>query len=341
MFRIHGQETAVRLIEQGLREGRLHHAYLLVGPPHVGKSTLALQLAQAVNCTGQDPPCHQCAACERIAKGIHADVRTLGLTTDEEGTSRTLIGIEAVRDLHHTAHLPPYEGRCHVFIVQEAERLSQDAANAMLKLLEEPPPNVLLVLLASDPEALPPTVVSRCLRLELRPLPMQRVAALLRDEYHAAPEQAEELARLSRGCLGWAVEAVQGGGPMASMHQALERIAHASQGALDVRLAYADELARRFQRDRASAREELHGWLRWWRDVLLISEGCPEEVSHAAWRDTLERTARGLSPARIVQWVHRILETLDALDRNANPRLALDVMMLELPEAATSAVESG
>ena len=128
---------------------------------------------------------------------------------------------------------------------------------------------------------------------------------------------------------------------MASMHQALERIAHACQGALDVRFAYADELARRFQRDRAAAREELHMWLRWWRDVLLISEGCADQVSHVAWRDTLERSARGLSPARIVRWVHCILETLDALDRNANPRLALDVMMLELPEVTASAMEAG
>ena len=341
MFQIQGQGPSVRVIEQGLRAGRLHHAYLLVGPPHVGKTTLAFQMAQAVNCTGPEPPCGECTACLRIARGHHADVQLLDLQPEGDEEARTLIGIDAVRALHHTAHLPPYEGRSHVFIFQEADRLSQEAANALLKLLEEPPPAVLLLLLTSNPDALPPTVVSRCLRLDLRPLPIQQVAAVLRERYDAAQEQADEIARLSRGCLGWALEAVQGSAPMAGLHKGLERIADVSQGGVEVRFAYAEELARRFQRDRAAAREELYLWLRWWRDVLLIKEGCGGDIAHASWRETLEGAARGLSPARIVQWVHCILETLEALDRNANPRLALDVMMLELPVAAVGAVEPG
>ncbi len=334
MFRVHGQEMAVRLIQRGLQERRLHHAYLFAGPPHVGKSTLALQLAQAVNCDGQAPPCGECRPCLRIAQGQHADVQTLDVETGEDGVSKTLISIDAVRELHHSAHLRPYEGRRRVFIIQQAERLSLEAANALLKTLEEPPPDVLLLLLTADPDAVIPTVVSRCQRMELRPLPTRELAKALQEEHGVAPQEAEELARLARGCPGWAIQAAQGAALLPNLHQRLERIADVSRAGLEARFAYAGDLARRFQRERQTGRDELFLWLRWWRDVLLIQQGRGGEIAYTAWRESLEGQAQGLSTGTLVRWLHRVLETVEVLDRNANPRLALEVMMLELPAPA-------
>ena len=331
MFHLHGHELAVRLLEKAFHRGRLHHAHLFVGPAHVGKTTLATQLAQAVNCEDDAPPCGACNSCRRIVEGQHADVRFIGLEPEEDDEARTMIGINEVRALQDMAYLRPYEGKCHVFIIQDADRMSAEAANALLKVLEEPPPDALLVLLTSNPDAVLPTVASRCQVLELRPLPVKRVAAVLRDGYSVAAEQAETFARLSRGCVGWAIQAVEEQALMAGLHQRLERIADVCNAGLAGRFAYADELARRFQRDRATGREELYLWLRWWRDVLLVQLGRGDEVVHRSWQDTVEGQAGSVSQAQTVAWIGRLYGTLDALDRNANPRLSLEAMLLDLP----------
>jgi DNA polymerase-3 subunit delta' len=340
MFRIHGHRPTVSLLEYSLKGGHLHHAYLLVGPDHVGKTTLAVQLAQAVNCTVESPPCGKCESCQRINQGYHADVLVLGMNDEQEGQSRKSIGIDPIRELQHSASLRPYEGRKRVYIIQEAERLSQEAANALLKTLEEPPPDVLLIVLTADIDSLLPTVISRCMQLDLRPLPIPEVTQLLQDEYNVAVAEAERFARLSRGCVGWAIQAVQDPEPVAALHQRLERIASICEGDLNHRFSYADDLARRFQRDRAAGREELYLWLRWSRDILLILQGQTDQVVHVTWLETLERLASNVSPREVVAWAHVITDTLDALDQNANPRLALEVLMLEMPLAKLQRIEA-
>ena len=329
MLNVHGHELAVRTFEAALKSGRLHHAYLLSGPAHVGKTTLATQLAQAVNCTAGDPPCGACGPCVRIGAGAHADVATIEVDPDATEGARTVISIDAVKDIIASAHLRPYEGRTRVYIVQSADRLSQDAANALLKVLEEPPPDVLLLLLTDNPDGVLPTIRSRCQLVELRPLPVARVAELLRDEHGAGEEQAEMLARLSRGCVGWAIEASADESVLAEVHQQIERIADVIEGGLEARFAYADALARRYQLDRAAGREELFLLMRWLRDVLLIQHGQGARIVNLSWRSTLERQAASLTSAQVTRWLRALTETVGALERNANPRLALEALMID------------
>ena len=319
MLRLHGQEFVVRSLEQSLLQGRLHHAYLFAGPPHLGKTTLAVQFAQALNCTGDASPCGECPACARIAKGEHADVRLIGVDPEATEGPRTLIGIGAVRDIIHTAYLRPYEGRKRVFIITEADLLSADAANALLKILEEPPPDVVLILLSNNAEGVLPTVRSRCQTLEFRPLPIEAVARVLREEEGLGEEQAQVLARLSRGCIGWAIGAGRDDALYAGVHQRLEHAVDAIEGGLDARFSYAEELARRFQRDRSTGREDLYLLLRWLRDVLLIQQGLGELIVNLSWKDTLERHAAGLTQAAAAGWAREVIQTIEALERNANP----------------------
>ena len=338
MLHVHGHELAVRTFEAALKSSRLHHAYLLSGPAHVGKTTLATQLAQAVNCTGSDPPCGACEPCVRVGAGSHADVSTIEVDPDATEGAHTVISIDAVKDIIASAHLRPYEGRTRVYIVQGADRLSQDAANALLKVLEEPPPDVLLLLLTDNADGVLPTIRSRCQLVELRPLPVARVAELLRDEHGAGEEQAEMLARLSRGCVGWAIEASADESVLAEMHQRIERIAVVVEGGLEARFAYADALARRYQLDRAAGREELFLLMRWLRDVLLIQQDQGARIVNLSWRSTLERQASSLTSAQVTRVLRAITETVGALERNANPRLALEALMLQAPALATARV---
>jgi DNA polymerase-3 subunit delta' len=248
----------------------------------------------------------------------------------------TVVSINVVRsELIPSAHLHPYEGRTRVFILDQAERMSNDAANALLKLLEEPPPDVLLLLLSAHVDRVLPTVRSRCQLIELHPLPIDRVTEILHEQ-GVAGDQADSIARLSRGCIGWAMDASHDPALLAGVHQGIERISGVIEDTLESRFSYAEALARRFQRDRSEGREELYLWLRWFRDILLVQQGREASIVNISWSDTLRRQANAFTPADAVCWLHLITESIESLERNANARLALDVLMLEAPRLRTA-----
>lgn len=334
-WKTQGQDHIIHGLERSHREGRLSHAYLLVGPPHVGRMTLAVDLAQAVNClSGQEKPCGECVQCQRIKSSAHTDVQVIALNWDERTNRlRTEIMIDQIRAMEKAASLKPYEGTCRVFIINGVERMNHYAANALLKTLEEPPPQVLLLLLTSDEQALLPTIRSRCQRLELRPLAQESVAGLLMQELALSPERALLLARLSSGRLGWAMTAAADTAVLDERDRQLDRILEVVDGRLEVRFEYAQELAAQFTRDRESARQVLGQWLQWWCDLLVLKEGVQELVVNQDRREALERMVQRFLTRQVATVVHEVLATLDRLEQNANPRLALEVLMLTLPKA--------
>src|SRR5918912_510430 len=189
-WNIIGHEWAIDFLRRSIAGGRTAHAYLLSGPAGVGKSALALRLAQALNCeTGGPDPCLACRSCKRIERGNHPDVRIAGMASQaaglkpDEAARQKDLRIDTVRDWLADINLRPYEGRRRVFILHDAERLTEAASNAMLKTLEEPPPYATLILVANTAGDLLPTIVSRCQPLKLRPLPRAALAAVLCERY--------------------------------------------------------------------------------------------------------------------------------------------------------------
>ncbi len=336
MWSVDGQDHILRQLEPSLRQGRLAHAYLLTGPPRVGKLTLAMDLARSVNCLqGPGVPCQECVQCSRIAGGLHADVRVIRVTQrDESGPTRTVIGIGDVREALRQTSLKPYEGASIVIIFDGAELMSEEAANALLKALEEPPPQVLLMLLTTDADALLSTIRSRCRLLELKPTPRERIAEKLAAEYGAEPELAERLALLSRGCLGWAINALQTPEVLEQREADMEQISEVCRAGLLQRFNYANEMAGWFSRDRAAVKDLLFLWLQWWRDLVLIKEGCEQFAGNPDLLPQLRAQASGVSTRQVVDFLKSLHNTLDALDSNANPRLALEMLMLDLPAAS-------
>ena len=328
-----GHQRAVNALRRGLEEGRLSHAYLFAGPANVGKMTLALDLARLVNCVAEVPACGDCRHCGRIAQGLHADVRVVGpgYGGDEAAQGKSSIGIGEVRALEREANLKPFEGGTRVFIVEDAERLTPEAANALLKTLEEPPSQVLLVLLAAEPSVLPPTVLSRCRQIELRPMPVEEVAQELRSRNGTDSLRTEEIARLSGGRLGWALRAVQAPDMIDGRAERLQEVQEVIEGTLERRFKYAAGLAYRFASDQASVVEELDLWRSWLRDALMIKEGREDLVLNLSMMDALRSAASALEAARIADAVHAVDETLELLRRNVNARLALERLMLRLP----------
>jgi DNA polymerase-3 subunit delta' len=329
-----GQSRAVALLRYSLEQGAMAHAYLIVGPPHVGKMTLALDLARAVNCLGDEPPCGQCDPCLKIAAGRHADVQIIGLesTGDAVDKPRTEIGIDQVRELQHSSSLPPFEGRYRVYIIDGAELMSTEAANCLLKTLEEPPGVVIFVLLTSNESALLATVVSRCQRLELRPLPASQVGVALSEGRGVEPKKAELLARLSHGCLGWAIAAANDENILEQRDQRLDKMLDIMRADYEERFDYVNQLVAWFSQSRGLVQEILDLWLDWWRDLLLVKLGCGDDVTNIDRQEMLAGLAQGYGLAEVRAFIGAIQAAGEQLAKNANPRLVLEVLMLGLPE---------
>ena len=286
----------------------------------------------------ENAPCGECNQCLRIANSQHADVMVIGLNQEEgQISNRTEIGINSVREVQRQANLKPYEGDRRVFIFDRAEYMSEEASNALLKTLEEPPPQVLLILLTAQEDALLPTILSRCRRLELGPLPVVQIALDLVETQNIDHQEAELLAHLSMGRLGWALSAAKDPSIMEDRNEKLEQIVHISATSLEEKFQYASDLASLFYRRRDEAKEVLYLWLRWWRDLLLIKEGTSEFLYNSDWIKVLEDRASIVSTTQIASFIRALQSAIDALEQNANARLALEVLMLSVPDEKAKA----
>lgn len=321
-----GHAWAVELLKRSLARNRLAHAYLFVGPPRVGKTALALFLAQAVNCLHpDDKPCGDCMACRKIQRGLHPDVRVI----DGEGGS---IKINQIRELQNEATLSPFEGRQRVYVLCDFQNATPEAANCLLKTLEEPPPRVLLILTATQGEALLPTIVSRCQVLNLRPLALEEVEQALQTYWGVEPRRARLLAKLSGGRMGWAIEA--------SANEALlldrEKYLLVLEQALGQRRTERMKLAQQLSQNLEALPGMLDLWQDWWRDLLLAKTGNEQSITNVDREQTVWHEAQSYTLDEIRACLGAIDRAVKQIEQNVNPRLALEVLLLSLPYRAAA-----
>jgi DNA polymerase-3 subunit delta' len=186
--RLVGQESAVRALREAVAKGAVGHAYLFAGPEGVGRELAALALAASMNCPRGG--CGACDVCAKVLRRAHPDVHMVA----PEGAQ---ILVSQIRRLRDEAHRSPFEGRTKIFIVEDAERMNPAAASALLKVLEEPPGDVVFVLVTAAPEDLPPTIVSRCRRIDFSPLGPAAIRTILVEHHGIDGERAAWAARVA------------------------------------------------------------------------------------------------------------------------------------------------
>lgn len=330
---ITGHEWAVQLLAAALASGRLTHAVLFTGPRQVGKRTLALALAAALNCTADGSPCGHCRACRRIAQGTHPDVQLIE-AEDGRGGREGVLKIDQIRALQRAVALAPMESPYKVFVLRDIDQANLPATNALLKTLEEPPGQVVLLLTSSRPHRLLPTVISRCQIIPLRPLPQEQIADALVTHWQAEADQARLLARLSEGRLGWAVERLTDRDAWEQRTQVLADVREVSGSTAVQRLAYAEALSKQS----AAVQPTLILWASWWRDLLLVQQNCPEYISNVDWQTELEAYASAYDPLQVRQFLLRLRLAPVQLNQNVNVRLLLETLLLHMPTPVSTAL---
>ncbi len=318
---IYGQERQIAILQKTIMKGRIPNAYLFHGMDGIGKKTTATALAKTLNCTeGKSDSCDTCGACRKIDHGNHADL----VIIQPQGI---LIKIEEIRKLQDQAKYRPFEGKKRVFIIDDAEKMNIYAANALLKILEEPGPSNLLILITSRPYVLPQTIASRCQKMRFSPLKREIVAAFLTERLALDEEAALILASSCEGSIGRALT-MRDDSYIAVKHDLIKRIASSGRGTDHLQLL---SLAHELGGDRTDILEKIDILKSWYRDVLLFSEMKDHAILiHPDCADMTKRFSENMTGPGILKSIKTMGNAYRAIEQNANKQLTLESMMFKL-----------
>lgn len=318
-----GHNNIIESLKNVLRSGRVANAYIFAGPSNVGKELVALNFAKALNCLNNpDDPCDRCISCKKIDDGNHADIMTIR----PDGTR---IKIDQMRFLQRHGAYRAMEGRYKVCIISDAEKMTPEASNSLLKTLEEPMGVMVFILLTTVYSALLPTIRSRCQALKFSPVPLAIISHELIKRLKIPESKAKWAAVRSQGRVGIALKLAEESGKTEDI--ALDFLlpkGKSKEPLIDV-FKKSENLEKN--------RESLDTLLSWYRDLLLIKQGCSKELlinSHQS--DDLGKISGLYSQISLENLIKTIMKTQSLIQRNINPNLAMEVMMLHSLKALTT-----
>ena len=340
---VQAHEQAVNLLRQHIRRDVVRHAYLFTGPPGIGRRTLPLHFAQALNCTAQQEhisaepgdPCGQCRTCKRIGAQQHTDLTVV--TPEPDSLS---IKVEQIRELQYTLSLSPYESRYRIALLTNFQTATESAQNAFLKTLEEAPQKAILLLTADSAENLLPTIVSRCEVFRLHAAGLEPARKILHNITGMPEAQANGLAHLTGGKIGLALALHQDVSALEQLNQLIQEGLDLLQAGLPERFSYTERFKSKAFGNRKEdnirikklARLTLQTWLLFWRDVYFLALQANIPLVNLAWQEQIEDLAGRVSPQAAQQQVKLLENSLNLLETtNAAPQMLMEVLLLDWP----------
>jgi len=345
--KILGQERAIRILQNALRCGRVGHAYLFIGPAGVGKRLTAETFARALNCTGDGylsaDACGLCPSCNKMDTGNHPDFKVI----EPEGLQTR---IDQTRALKQDLQYAPLQHRWKIYLFSEAESLNPEAANNLLKALEEPPPRTVFLLLSANPAAILPTIRSRCQPVRFGYLSLPLVQQILKERFGLEEQKAQFLASYSSGRLGQAIALAESPEIFARRAEVMrlikEMLSFPAGAALKVaenlRFLAREPKGNREETEKAGEEKEkfsrraiseiLGIMVTWFRDLLILqSKGnlC-ELLTNSDHLEALQQAAGHFTRESLYSAIETIFATRKNIERNANIALALEVMTVRI-----------
>lgn len=310
-----GNKAAIEILQTQIKSASLSNSYLFCGPQGIGKRELALNLSKAINCEQKNADaCDKCVSCRKIDKAQHPDLHFVGPQQSCDSVSENLpIKIDDIRQLQQSIGLRPYEAARKVFIIDKAHNLTPEAAGALLKILEEPPEDSVIILITSKPSLLFKTIISRCKIIKLYPLRRQELEDVLADEYATERSLAHYLAYFCEGSLGMALNLKQ-----TDILEQKNRIIDA--------LVFSRSL--KFDNLELEGRSEVRSCLNilaaWFKDMYLMKVGLPQAtIINLDRMRQLTKSVRYFSYLDIEEIIRHIWQSAQYLEQNINTRLLL------------------
>lgn len=320
-----GHEMIKEHFQKAIEAQKVSHAYILAGEAGMGRKSLANAFVLTLLCEkGKSQPCMECHACKQVLSGNHPD---LIYVKHEKPNS---IGVDDIRDqINDTIMIRPYSSYYKIYIVDEAEKMTVQAQNALLKTIEEPPSYAVILLLTTNPDGFLPTILSRCVQLKLRPLPDFVVKSYLTESMGVHPSEAELYAAFSRGNLGKAIK-LAGSEEFRLMY---DEVLHLLKHMKDMDISELLDYIRKLKEDSLDIYECLDFMQIWYRDVLMFK--VTKDANLLIFKDEYA-TISGMSKQTGYDGFENILNAIDKarirLDANVNMELAMELMLLAMKE---------
>lgn len=320
---MYGYENIQKLLKVEIEKKAFSHAYLFSGPASIGKRITALWFTQVLFCLSEEKPCGQCFSCKQIVSLTHPDLLLI-----QPHMGKKIISIDQIRELHRKIFLKPFSSEYKVVVIDQVEFLNKESANALLKLLEEPPKDSILFLITSSPSRLLPTVLSRVRTIRFGTLPKEKVITFLKSK-HLSEEKITQLISLAEGKIGWLTQALEKEKVIEEMLDYSQQFSQLLMQPLSERLM----LAESWYSDKVPFNKFLYYLLLWWHDVIFLYLG-KIPLLHFSFDQKISQLIAKFSFEKLINFLSFLADINEDQMLNLNKRLIFENIVIQMPESA-------
>ncbi|MBR91786.1 MAG: hypothetical protein CL903_03195 [Dehalococcoidia bacterium] len=335
-----GHNKAIDFINKSVIMSKTSHAYLIIGPENVGKKTLAVDLASILNARPHKDmfdnqniiDISSSKERSRILNGNHSDIKIIDKEfSHQTNKSSSVISIDEIRQIIKDIYLKPFEGEKKIYIINQAQNMTESGYNSMLKILEEPPQDAVLILTAPSIKSLPTTIVSRCQLINLNYIQKKDIENFILRNFDIDESKSEFISRISKGKIGFAINACNDQTLIDDYFQTILKFAEILSSSIDKRFNYARDISNLYRKNKNQVYKELSMWLDFWRDLLILKNGLNEHIVNREWREMILKISNEIEIRKILDVIQEFKKSTKYLQQNGSPQLIIEVLMMKLP----------